>query len=88
MKSVHEVQSGHLRLCRLEWTLGGAEACPDVECPFWEGGPAPKGGCVLADVQEVEQPEVAHWLLRVRRHLEAARRQAGGESASFSRPRP
>jgi hypothetical protein len=63
--------------CRLQSTLGRDEECPRDSCPFWEpGGAVLDGRCALEQVDLGENAELAAWLLRIRKRLEAARRAA------------
>jgi hypothetical protein len=60
--------------CRLQYTVGRIEACPEEPCPFWEGGRAVlEGGCVFDQLDIGDNPELAAWLLRIRKRLEAAK---------------
>jgi len=61
------------RLCRLQHAAGRVEACPGACCPFWEpGGAVLAGRCALDQVDLSARPELAAWLLRIRKRLEAA----------------
>jgi len=60
----------HRQLCTIELIAEGhAERCPGEDCPFWERG------CLLTRVEEEldTRPEVAAFLLGLRRELEAGR---------------
>lgn len=60
------------RLCRLKAELGHAETCPEGRCAFWEpGGAVLDGRCALEGIDLTGRRDVAAWLLRVRRQLEA-----------------
>jgi hypothetical protein len=61
------------KLCQLQYTVGRVEDCPEGACPFWEpGGAALQGRCAVEDLDLSGRPEVAAWLLRIRKQLEAA----------------
>jgi len=60
-------------LCRLELAFGRAERCRRAECAFWEeGGAVLSGSCAFESVDVSDRPQLAAWLLGVRRALEAA----------------
>jgi hypothetical protein len=68
----------HLPLCTLELVAEGhAERCSGEDCAFWERG------CALARIEsELDaRPEVAAFLLELRRKLEAGRRVTLEETA-------
>ena len=66
-----------MKICRLQYTVGRVEDCPEDRCPFWEpGGRVVEGRCVFEALDVGDNPEFASWLLRIRRRLEAARRVA------------
>ena len=56
-------------LCDLHYATGAKEECPGADCAFWEDD-----GCVFERVRfEFEaRPDVARWLLGIRRELESA----------------
>jgi len=57
--------------CDLHLALGRVDACPGGECPFWENE---LGACAVRYLSRTEHsPELAEWLLDVRRRLELAR---------------
>lgn len=63
------------KLCLLQYAAGRIESCPAGRCPFWEsGGAVLAGGCAVERLGlglEIEtNPQLAHWLLRVRTRLE------------------
>src|SRR5262245_25943457 len=63
-------------LCALHLALGDREACPGTACAFWEeGGAVIESGCSFDRVRLEfhARPELARWLLSVRRSLEDAR---------------
>ena len=61
------------KLCRIQYTLGRVEECPEDACPFWEpGGAALEGRCAAGRLDLADRPEVAEWLLRIRKQLESA----------------
>jgi hypothetical protein len=61
------------RLCGLERLRGHIEPCPEGRCPFWEpGGAALEGACVFDRVGLPDNPELAEWLLDLRRKIESA----------------
>jgi hypothetical protein len=57
-------------LCDLHLARGDREECPGTDCAFWEDG-----GCVFERVkfEFAARPDVAGWLLGIRRELESAR---------------
>jgi hypothetical protein len=57
-------------LCDLHFATGAKEACPGSDCAFWE-----EDGCVFERVKFEfdDRPDVARWLLGIRRELESAR---------------
>jgi len=59
--------------CRIQESLGVAEVCPGERCPFWESGHGGLGGCAFEKINFGDNPEVAEWLLRVRKVIEAER---------------
>jgi hypothetical protein len=62
------------KLCKLQYALGRVERCPEGGCPFWEPGGAVLGGrCAIERLDLADRPEVADWLIRVRRRLETAK---------------
>jgi hypothetical protein len=65
-----------MRLCRLQQVASIVEACPEERCPFWEpGGAVVEGRCAFDAVDVSRNPELAGWLLQIRRRLESARSQ-------------
>jgi hypothetical protein len=60
--------------CQLQYTVGRLEPCPEEQCPFWEpGGAVLEGRCAFDQLDVGDNPELASWLLRVRKRLEAAK---------------
>lgn len=61
--------------CGLQDAAGRVEACPGADCPFWDGVATLGGGCAIERlVARLEwSPELAHFLLALRRQLEDAR---------------
>ena len=70
-------------LCRLHLTLGAVAECPEGACPFWEeGGAALPPGCSLERLGvDVERPDLAWYLLELRRQLEESRNREEREQA-------
>ena len=62
-------------LCRIKLALGEVEACPGGACPFWEsGGALLDAGCSLERRGlDLDRPDLAAYLVALRRDLEAAR---------------
>jgi len=59
------------KLCNLQYVVGRVEECAESACPFWEpGGAALPGRCAVERLDLAGRPEVAHWLLRIRKQLE------------------
>ena len=66
------------RLCSLEAAVGTTGACPEDACPFWEPGGAALGArCAFEQLDVVDDPELAEWLLEIRGRLESA--ESGAE---------
>jgi hypothetical protein len=67
---VHDSRMNGRPLCDLHFATGAKEECPGADCAFWEDE-----GCVFERVSfEFEgRPDVARWLLGIRRELEGAR---------------
>jgi hypothetical protein len=56
--------------CDLHLALGRVDACPGQVCPFWQDE---LGSCAVRYLARTERsPELAEWLLDVRRRLELA----------------
>ncbi len=61
------------RRCRLQQTIGVDEACPEAGCALWEpGGAVVDGRCAIEQIDLSDRPELARWLLEIRRTLETA----------------
>jgi hypothetical protein len=70
------------KLCKLQYAVGRVEECPEAACPFWEpGGAALEGRCAVERLDLADRPEVASWLLRIRKQLESAGSQAEEDQA-------
>jgi hypothetical protein len=70
------------KLCKLQDAAGRVEECPEAACPFWEpGGAALQGRCAVERLDLAGRPEVASWLLRIRKQLESADSGAKEEQA-------
>ena len=62
------------RFCSLQLTLGVTEACTEARCPFWEdGGAVLPEGCAVERLDLAREPQLAGYLMDVRRGLETAR---------------
>ena len=60
-------------LCKLQYAAGRVEECPRDVCPFWEpGGAVLAGRCAVERLDLAARPDVAHWLLCIRKRLEGA----------------
>jgi hypothetical protein len=69
-----------MRLCKLQYTVGRVEDCPEERCPFWEpGGAVLEGRCAFDQIDVGDNAELATWLLRIRKRLEAAGRVEADE---------
>lgn len=66
---VHDEPMNGRPLCDLHYAVGDREECPGADCAFWEDG-----ACTFERVSfEFEgRPDVARWLLGIRRELETA----------------
>jgi hypothetical protein len=74
------------KLCLLKESVGVVEPCPKEACAFWEHGGAVVGdGCSIERLGLTAElhrsPELATWLLDVRKQLEQARTHAEGVDA-------
>ena len=57
--------------CDLHAVLGRVDDCPGHVCPFWEDD---LGACAVRHLSQTDpSPELADWLLDLRRRLELAR---------------
>ena len=63
------------RLCTLSVAVGSEEECPHGWCAFWErGGAVVEPGCAIERLGiDRRDPELARYLLDLRRELESAR---------------
>ena len=78
------------RVCALRMAAEGrAESCPKDRCAFWEaGGAVVAGSCLIERLGvELNQPDLAAYLLETREQLEQTRDRAEAEAAhrEFSR---
>jgi hypothetical protein len=65
--------------CKLDRVLGEIRACPREVCGLWEdGGRVLEGGCAVArlGLDLTGRPDLAAWLVGLRRELELARGSA------------
>ena len=72
------------KLCPLQYAAGRIEACPRESCPFWEeGGVVLEAACALdrLGLDLDHNPQLAHWLLKLRRLLIEAKRPTEREEA-------
>lgn len=62
------------RLCRIKLAVHELEVCPEGACPFWEaGGAVVEPGCGLERFHlDVDRPDLAEYLVELRRALETA----------------
>ena len=62
-------------LCRIKLAVDEAEACPQGMCPFWEhGNGVHEPGCGLERLPlELDRPDLAEYLVELRRSLETTR---------------
>ena len=69
--------------CTLRLATGVVEFCPQQRCAFWEeGGAVVEGGCVIERLgPDVRKPEVAGYLVEVRKRLDQARDRSEAEAA-------
>lgn len=63
--------------CLLQASVGKDEDCPGPACAFWEdGGAVAEGGCAIerlglpTSLELSRRPDLATWLLDVRREVE------------------
>jgi hypothetical protein len=63
------------RLCRIKLAVHELEVCPEGACPFWEeGGAVVESGCGFERLQlDLDRPDLAQYLVELRRTLENAR---------------
>lgn len=71
------------RPCRIKLAVHELEACPEGACPFWEaGGAVAEPGCGLERLHlDVDRPDLAEYLVELRRKLENARGAVEREEA-------
>jgi hypothetical protein len=71
------------RLCRIKLTVHELEVCPEGACPFWEtGGAVVEPGCGLERMKlDLDRPDLAEYLVELRRTLETARDAVEREEA-------
>jgi hypothetical protein len=81
------------KLCSLSVTVGNDEECPRGWCAFWEkGGAVVEPGCAIERLGiDLRSPNLAGYLLEIRRELENARdaeaaRDAHGRLALLAPP--
>lgn len=69
--------------CTLHLATGVVEFCPQQRCAFWEeGGAVVEGGCVIERLgPDVRRPDVAGYLVEVRRRLDQSRDRSEAEAA-------
>jgi hypothetical protein len=78
-------------LCHLDSAVDRIEECPESGCSFWEPSTAVlEPGCALERLglpRELERnPQLAHWLLKVRARLDERRERE--EQRRFLMPLP
>jgi hypothetical protein len=74
----------HRPLCTLELVAEGhADRCPGEDCAFWNNG------CILSRIEaEIDgRPEVAAWLLELRRRIESGHEIETAEAQALFRRR-
>jgi hypothetical protein len=71
------------RACALAAAIGNAEECPRAWCPFWEhGGAVVQPGCAIERLGiDLSNPDLAHYLIDLRRALEGAHNEREAEAA-------
>lgn len=71
------------RLCSLSVVVGDGEECPRAWCAFWEhGGAVVEAGCAIERLGiDISDPQLARYLLDLRRELESARDAEAAEAA-------
>jgi hypothetical protein len=71
----------HSSACQIAATVGEAEPCPGPSCPFWEERDI-AAGCGLEQLAlDLDDPEVAGYLIDLRRVLEETRNRREREAA-------
>ena len=80
------------KLCHLHRATGTVEECPHGWCAFWErGGAVVEPGCALERMGvDLTNPDLAYYLLDLRRALETVRdrEEAAEAERSFGQIRP
>jgi hypothetical protein len=62
------------KLCSLSVVAGNDELCPHGWCAFWEhGGAVVDPGCAIERLVRIDDPQLARYLLDLRRELESVR---------------
>jgi hypothetical protein len=63
------------KLCSLSVVVGNDEECPRGWCAFWEhGGAVVEAGCAIERLGvQIDDPQLARYLLDLRRELESVR---------------
>jgi hypothetical protein len=79
-------------LCDLHNAIGNVEECPRGWCAFWEGGGAVvEPGCAIRRMAlDLNNVDLAYYLLDLRRALEAVRgaEDAQAAASAFGQVRP
>jgi hypothetical protein len=72
------------KLCTLSAVAGDGEECPHGWCAFWErGGAVVEPGCAIDRLGiRIDEPELARYLLDLRRELEAVRDAEASQRAA------
>jgi hypothetical protein len=71
-------------LCSLSVVAGNDEVCPHGWCAFWEqGGAVVEPGCAIERLGvRIDNPQLARYLLDLRRELESVRDSEMAKAAS------
>ena len=71
------------KLCSLSAVVGNDAECPHAWCAFWEkGGAVVEPGCAIERLGiRIDDPQLAGYLLELRRALEDARDAEAAEAA-------
>ena len=81
-----------IHACSLSAAVGTIEECPHGWCAFWErGGAVVEPGCAIERMGvDLTNPDLAYYLLDLRRALEAVRdeEQAAAAQRAFGQVRP
>jgi hypothetical protein len=69
--------------CSLSVAVGNDTECPHAWCAFWEkGGAVVEAGCAIERLGiDLRDPDLAAFLLEIRRELESARDAEAAEAA-------